>query len=181
MHLTPVKRKILKDMASYRQAKRPKEIAERVGVNFSSCMMHILGLKKLGYVSSPMKGYYRITELGIEAADLIRNSKATSILSVFDPDRTFYFYSGINRYSGIHADSLFEFAENLENISIESLEFHMLRKDFEKWIESIGDIVLARKLAAIREEGLSGETLRERVSEVVRTRYKVLQDSIDGE
>lgn len=180
MRLTPVKRKILKEMASLNQARRPKQIAERVGVNFSSCMMHILGLKKLGYVSSPMKGHYRITDLGREVVDALVNSdKAASILSHFDPDKTFYFYSGIDHYSGLRADSLLDFSEKIKNISVESLEFHLFRKDFENWVKSIGDIALANKLATIREKGLSGEKLRKLVYGAVKTRYNILQDSLD--
>ncbi|MCK4933553.1 winged helix-turn-helix transcriptional regulator, partial [Candidatus Bathyarchaeota archaeon] len=69
MGLNPVKKKILEEMALRAQPRRPKEIAEKVGVNFSSCMMHILGLKKAGFVSSPFKGYYGITNLGRDVVD----------------------------------------------------------------------------------------------------------------
>jgi hypothetical protein len=180
MRLTPVKRKILKEMASLNQARRPKQIAERVGVNFSSCMMHILGLKKLGYVSSPMKGYYKITELGREVVNaLVSSDKAASILTQFDPDKTFYFYSGIGHYSGVRADSLLDFSEKIKDISVESLEFHLFRKDFENWLENIGDVALASKLAAIREKRLSGEKLRDLVYKTVKARYNILQDSLD--
>lgn len=180
MRLTPVKRKILKEMASLNQAKRPKEIAERVGVNFSSCMMHILGLKKSGYVSSPMKGYYKITDLGSEVIDsLVSSDKAASILTSFSPDKTFYFYSGINQYSGLRADSLLDFSEKIKDVSVKSLEFHLSRKDFENWVESIGDVALAKKLGAIRERGVAGEKLRELVYKIVKTRCNILQDSLD--
>ena len=180
MRLTPVKRKILKEMASLNQAKRPKEIAERVGVNFSSCMMHILGLKKSGYVSSPMKGYYKITDLGSDVINsLVSSDVAASILASFGPDKTFYFYSGISQYLGLRADSLLDFSEKIKDISVKSLEFHLSRKDFENWVVSIGDAALAKQLGTLREKGVSGEKLRELVYETIKTRYNILQDSLD--
>lgn len=179
MGLNPVKKKILEEMALHAQPRRPKEIAEKVGVNFSSCMMHILGLKKAGYVSSPFKGYYRITNLGRDVVDNKTSEGADkSILASFGPDKTFYFYNGIDQYSGLRADSLFDFSEKIKEISIQSLEFHLFRRDFERWIESIGDVALAKKLEVIREGGGSGEELRRLVYETVEKRWDILRERL---
>lgn len=179
MRLNPVKRKILEEMALRSQPRRPKEIAEKVGVNFSSCMMHILGLKKAGYVSSPIKGYYKITDLGSDVVDIqVGEGEVASILASFGPDKMFYFYTGVDQYSGMRADSLFDFSEKIKDISITSLEFHLVRGDFERWLKSIGDVKLAKKLAAIREKGVSGEELRSLIYEAVKTRHDVLQESL---
>ena len=179
MRLNPVKRKILEEMAQHAQPRRPKEIAEKVGVNFSSCMMHILGLKKAGYVSSPVKGYYKITDLGVDIVDIqVGEGEVASILASLGPDKTFYFYTGVDQYSGMRADSLFDFSEKIKDVSITSLEFHLVREDFERWLKSIGDVKLAKKLAVIREKGVSGEELRSLIYEAVKIRYEVLQESL---
>jgi hypothetical protein len=51
-----------------------------------------------------------------------------------------------------------------------SVEFHMSRGDFEKWIRSLGDDALARNLAKLRKKGLGGEDLRARLRDTVGKR-----------
>ena len=98
MHLTPIKRTILEAMAEENQPGRPKDIAKKVSLNFSSCMMHILGLKKAGYVSSPAKGHYEITTLGREILKpKMGKEEALFILGPVAPEKAFHFYSGLHK------------------------------------------------------------------------------------
>ena len=78
MRLNPIKKRILEAMAEERQPRKPKDIAQKVGLNFSSCMMHILGLKKAGFVASPEKGYYQVTELGKQAVGPTMSKEAAA-------------------------------------------------------------------------------------------------------
>lgn len=177
MRLNPIKKTILEVMAKESQPRKPKDIAQKVGLNFSSCMMHILGLKKAGYVSSPEKGYYQITNLGREILrPKVSKEVAASLLSPVAPEKAFYFYTGINQYSGLHANSLLDFCEKIKSVDINSVEFHLSRKDFERWLESIGDQELAKRLRIIRETGASGEELRKMVYEAAKTRCNELMN-----
>lgn len=177
MRLTSIKKTILEVMAKENQPRKPKDIAQKVGLNFSSCMMHILGLKKAGYVSSPEKGYYQITNLGRELLEpKISKEAATSLISPLALEKAFYFYTEINQYSGLHANSLPDFCEKIKHADIRSLEFHLSRKDFERWLESIGDRELAKKMGIIRETEVSGEELRKLVYKATKTRCDELMN-----
>jgi len=175
MRLTPMKKTILKAMAQESQPRKPKEIAKEVGLSFSSCMMHLLGLKKLGCVSSPEKGYYQITDLGREVLKpKISKEAATFVLNPVASEKAFYFYTGINQYSGLQATSLHDFCNKIKDADIKAIEFHLSRKDFEQWFESIGDQELAKRVGMIREKKVAGEELRRLVYETTKTRYDEL-------
>lgn len=177
MRLNPIKKTILEVMAEESRPRKPKDISRKVELNFSSCMMHILGLKKAGYVSSPEKGYYQITNLGREILEPKTSKKvAASLLSPLTPEKTFYFYTGINQYSGLLANSLPDFCEKVKSADINSVEFHLIRKDFERWLENIGDQELAKKMGIIRETEGSGQELRRLVYEAAKTRCDELMN-----
>jgi DNA-binding transcriptional ArsR family regulator len=171
MRLNPIKKTILEAMAKESQSQKPKDIAKRTGLNFSSCMMHILGLKKAGYVSSPEKGYYQITNMGREALKPTTSKEiAATLIHPVAPDKAFYFYTGVDQYSGLQATSLCDFCEKIKEVDAKSVEFHLSRKDFEQWFESLGDHELAKRLGMIREKGASEEDLRKMVYEVAKAR-----------
>ncbi|NIQ06328.1 MAG: hypothetical protein GWO20_11575, partial [Candidatus Korarchaeota archaeon] len=67
MRLTPVKRLVLETMWLLDRPEKAINIAEEVGLDFPPVMMHILGLAKMGYVETPAKGYYVITQNGKDA------------------------------------------------------------------------------------------------------------------
>lgn len=171
MRLNPIKKRILEAMAEESQPRKPKDIAQKVGLNFSSCMMHILGLKKAGFVSSPEKGYYQITDLGKGAVEpRISKEAAASLLRPLTVEKFFHFYTGIDEHSGFEANSLLDFCERLKDIDVRSLEFHVSRGDFQRWLQTIGARELARKFEDIREKGQSGEALRSEVYRAARAR-----------
>ncbi len=175
MRLNPIKKTILEAMAKESQPQKPKDIAKETGLSFSSCMMHILGLKKAGYVASPEKGFYQITNLGKEVLrPTMSREVAASLLHPLTAERAFYFYTGINQYSGLKATSLCDFCEKMKEVEVKSLEFHISRKDFEHWLETIGDHELAKRIGQIREKGASGEELRRVVYEAAKARCEEL-------
>ncbi|MEM2912254.1 MAG: DUF5752 family protein [Candidatus Bathyarchaeia archaeon] len=178
MDLNPLKRKILETL--WREAKplKPKEIAQKTGLEFPSCMMHLIGLKRLKHVYTPQKGYYTITNHGKQALGFpkINAKKALEILSPVPTEKAFYFYTGIGKYLGLYATSLQDFCDKIQTINIESLNFHVPRRDFELWLEGLGDIELAKKVSLIREEGVNGEELRKRLYETVKTRCEELKN-----
>lgn len=153
-----------------------QELAEKVGLTDSSTMGYLLGLIKAKYVAVPQKHSYAITDLGKQAIGLPKVDKetATNILSVLPIEKAFHFYYEVGQPAGVYAESLNDFVEKLQNIDIKSIEFHVPRKDFEHWINSLGDIELAKKAELLRMRQLSGENLRNELYTAVKLRCEDL-------
>ncbi len=84
-------------------------------------------------------------------------------------DKPFYFYTDIGRYTGMLASSISSLIEALAKVEAQSLEFHLYRKDFERWIRDVIQTPeLAEKIADLRKEGLKGEMLRQRLIRAVK-------------
>jgi DNA-binding transcriptional ArsR family regulator len=178
MQLNPVKKAILETLWRKGKPLTPLEVARELGMkNQRQAMMHLLNLRSMEYVSSPGKNCYAITELGKEAMGLPRISKkeASQILHPKPPESAFRFYKEMGRSLGIEANSLQDFCDKVQKIDLRSLEFHMPRKDFENWLQHLGDAELAKKIAVIREQGVSGEELRQKVYEVTKSRCEELK------
>lgn len=177
MQLNPIKRKILETLLERGKPTMPLDIARQVGIKNQQAMMHLLNLKGMGLVSTPERNHYTITGQGKEALGIskLTKSQASQILNPLPHERAFHFYTGIGHYTGISASSLQDFCNKIHEVSSKSIEFHMPRKDFENWINNLGDTDLAKRLAAIREERLSEEELRRKVYEVTRNRCEELK------
>src|SRR5207253_1110709 len=52
-------------------------------------------------------------------------------------DKSFYFDTGLGQYSGILATSIQEFLDALKIVPLESLEYHIGRRDIEKWTKDV--------------------------------------------
>ena len=176
MSLSPVKQEILENLLLDDKPVRAREVAKETGKEFPPVMMHILGLMRMGYVCSPEKGQYAITQKGKEALGLpeISKEKATAILAYMPYDKAFHFYAGVGKPLNLHAHNLQEFANNVEKASLESIQFHMGRGDFEAWFNGLGDQELAKKVALLKQKSVVGEDLRERLHEIVEQRYMAL-------
>ncbi len=172
MRLTPVKRLVLETMWLLDRADKAINIAEEVGLDFPPVMMHIIGLTKMGYVKTPTKGYYVITENGKNALGFpeVDDEKAEQILEFLPVEKSFYFYADVGKPLGIHAASLSDFRDKILKVSVDSIEFHIRRGDFQAWFRELGDVELARKTLLLRERRMSGEKLRNRFYEIVKDR-----------
>ena len=153
-----------------------KEISERVNLKRRSVNMHMLKLKNAGYVSSPERGSYIITEAGKEQLGLpaLTIERAKFILREVPAEKAFHFYAGIGRPLGVTARSLSEFCEKILSVDLESVIFHMKRGDFELWIHYLGDVELAKRLRHIRDN-LTGEDLRKELHETIKARCQYLK------
>jgi ribosomal protein S24E len=171
-----VKRKILEVLGAAEKPVSLTEIAQKTGMNTSSTMGHLLGLIKAKYVSVPEKHYYAITNMGKQTLSLPKTDKklAVNILSTVPLEKAFHFHTGINQYSGIYANSLNDFCDKIQKIDLKSIAFHLQRRDFELWFRSLGDLELAKKMEQIRGMGLSGDNLRKKVYETVKSRCEEL-------
>jgi hypothetical protein len=176
MRLSPVKRLVLETMWVLDKPKKAVEIAKEVGLGFPSVMMHIIGLAKIGYVTTPEKGYYVITEEGKNALSFpeIDGEKAQQILAYLPVEKSFHFYADVGKPLNVFAASLQDFCDKILKLDIGSIEFHTNRGDFEAWLTALGDVELARKTLLIKERKVSGEELRKKIYETVKHRCEEL-------
>lgn len=176
MSITQIKRKILQILWVSGKPVKLQDIAEKAGLSISSSLMHLVWLKKAGYVSTPEKSCYAITKTGKEAIGLpsLTKEKALHILRELPKEEAFHFYTGIGQYVGVYATSLNDFCDKIQAVNVKSVEFHAPRRDFELWLDSLGDLELVRRMGIIRRASLSGENLRKKVYESVKSRCEEL-------
>lgn len=93
-----------------------------------------------------------------------------------EPKR-FYFHGESGRYLGRAAASLWEFREALSELPVGSLQYHLRRGDFERWLQGVlRDGELARRVCKVGNRDLQGEELRQALLEVVIDRYEELNN-----
>jgi hypothetical protein len=149
------------------------EIAKQTKREFNPVMMHLLGLVRMGNVSSPEKGLYVLTDRGKSVLGIpkISKEKACSILAYAPHEKAFNFYSSIDKPLNIHAHSLRDFANKIVKVDYAAIQFHMQRGDFEAWIRGVGDEELAKKIGLLRKRNVVGEDLRNQLHDMVEQRY----------
>ncbi len=90
----------------------------------------------------------------------------------------FYFFTSIGNYTGQCASSLAEFVQKIKDIDAKSLEFHLYREDFEKWIiQTLGDNKLAEEIRILKGQKVTGNALRDHLYFIVSRRLKDLKSS----
>jgi len=100
------------------------------------------------------------------------------ILRKVPRENAFYFFTSIGNYTGENAASLEEFMEKLKTVNPKSLEFHLYRGDFERWIaETLEDKELAERIGRLRSSSLLGERIREELYSIVSRRHRELKSS----
>jgi len=177
MSLNEDKKRILEELWKASASLRPKELSARLNFNFATLIMHLVGLKKLGYVDCPTEGYYAITGKGKEALGFppLTSQLVKVLLSPLPNEKAFHFFSGIGNYSGVSASSLKDFCEKAGAIDLQSMEFHINRRDFENWLTGLGDLELAKKISLLKKQNLTGEELRQAVCQTVKDRYEEIK------
>jgi len=104
------------------------------------------------------------------------SSPSLKVAKTVPREKAFYFFTSIGNYTGQSASSLKEFAEKINNVNVKSLEFHLYRGDFEKWVnEVLEDRRLTTEIAGLRGLNYSGDVLRNRLYTIVARRRKDLE------
>ena len=104
------------------------------------------------------------------------NSQTSKTLRTLPREKAFYFFTSIGNYTGKSATSLEEFAKEILNVNIKSLEFHLYRDDFEKWIvQTLEDSNLANKIKQLKALKPIGIDLRDRLYLIVSKHYENLK------
>lgn len=80
----------------------------------------------------------------------------------------FYFKTDIGVSTGECASDLTSFYDTLENIDVKSIEFHMNRGDFDKWLKSLGHYWMASDVEKLSKKDLVGESLRAELRNTVK-------------
>ncbi|MDH7563923.1 MAG: DUF5752 family protein [Candidatus Bathyarchaeota archaeon] len=98
---------------------------------------------------------------------------APDIFAVLPREKAFYFFTSIGNYTGVNASSLNEFAEKIREVNVKSLEFHLNRGDFEKWLtEVLQDTEIAEEIRKLKRLNLAGDDLRNHLCETVSRRLE---------
>jgi alpha-amylase len=87
------------------------------------------------------------------------------------------------RSSGLTVHSLNEFISALKSVDVSSIQFHVERRDFERWLRHVvGDDKLADNIAKINvsKKKLEGEALRKKVLATTERRIKNLKKIAAG-
>jgi hypothetical protein len=91
----------------------------------------------------------------------------------FPREKAFYFFTSPGNYTGVSASSLKEFDDKLKEVNAKSLEFHLNRGDFEKWLgEVVKDNELAVEFRRLQKLDLSGDNLRNQMHLILSKRVK---------
>ena len=103
-------------------------------------------------------------------------AEAVKILRTVGNEVAFYFYEAIGKPTGESANSLSDFLEKIKSVKLESLVFHLQRRDFQNWISKIlGDSKLANRVGRIPLS--HDDELRTKIQEVVEGRIKELGEA----
>ena len=104
------------------------------------------------------------------------NPQTSKTLRTLPREKAFYFFTSIGNYTGKSATSLKEFAKEILDVNIKSLEFHLYRDDFEKWIaQTLEDNILANKIKQLKTLKPIGIDLRDRLYLIVSKHYENLK------
>jgi len=104
------------------------------------------------------------------------SAEATKILRTMRDEEAFYFYEAIGKPTEENARSLSDFLEKIKSVRLESLLFHLQRRDFQTWMKKIlGDSKLARKMDRISPS--HDDDLRIKIHATVENRIKELRDA----
>jgi len=104
------------------------------------------------------------------------------ILRKLPRENAFYFFTSIGNYIGENAASLEEFIQKIREVNVKSLEFHLYRGDFEKWInETLEDEELAKEIRGLQGLSVSGDALLDQLHAIVSKHYEKLKSQLSQE
>ncbi|MGI0080103.1 MAG: DUF5752 family protein [Nitrososphaerales archaeon] len=116
-----------------------------------------------------------LTPTMIEVIPINNSTSTLNILRTVAEDKAFYFYMGIDRPLNVRASNLKEFLEKLGSVDIGSIEFHLTKGDFEKWIGMLGDHTLAQSIAEMKSRNLPSTEFRQRLVDLTGARISRLE------
>lgn len=111
----------------------------------------------------------------------MKDEAISNVLRTVPREKAFYFFTSIGNYTGTSAASLKEFTEKISEVNAKSLEFHLFRGDFEKWIDEVmQDEELAEDIRRLQKSNLEGDSLRNQLCLSVSRRLKLLTSRLES-
>ena len=157
--------KVLKIMNEATSRMDLNMFAQKVNLTTNQTITQIQELAKSGFLRKTESGGFGITPKG---------KAALKAFTPVAPEKGFHFYIGMDSPAGLTAQSLAEFYVLVGQVSADSLEFHLLRGDFEKWAKDVlEEEKLAREFADLESAELSGEALRKNMLKLIEAEYGV--------
>ncbi len=154
--------RVLKTMGEATSRMDLKMFAARVNLTQSQTLEQFQELTKKGFLQKVGHGY-GITEKG---------KAALKALTPVPEEKAFHFYAAVNKPLGLTALTLEAFCRFTKQVSYDSLEFHLYRGDFEKWLKEVhNDPEIAKEVNLLRESGFKGEGLRKELWKILDTKY----------
>lgn len=139
-----------------------KMFASKVNLTQNQTLEQFQELAKKGFLRAVGQGY-GITEKG---------KMALKALTQVPEGKEFQYYAAVNKPLGVTARSLEEFCRLTKQVNYDSLEFHLYRGDFEKWLKEVqSDPVTAEEVDHLKESGFKGESLRKELWKILDTKY----------
>ena len=109
------------------------------------------------------------------------SSSVARILRKLSRENAFYFFTSVGNYTGENAASLEEFVNEVREVNVKSLEFHLYRGDFEKWVaEVLEDKELAEEIKSLKNLKPVGDALRGQLHLIVSKRFEKLKSEFRG-
>lgn len=106
---------------------------------------------------------------------------ATRILRKLPRENAFYFFTSIGNYTGKYASSLEEFVKKIQEVNVKSLQFHLCRRDFEKWAaQTLEDEELANQIQELQKNHPCEDVLQDQFYSVISKRYGELRKEISS-
>ena len=156
--------KILKTMNEATNRMDMNMFAQAVNLSPNQTMVELQELVKEGFLRK-VGGGFGLTEKGRNVLKMV-----TPVSS----EMSFLFYVEIDKPMGFTAHSMEEFYRFIKQVTVDSLEFHLYRGDFENWLKDVfKDSELAEAFGALKTEEVKGEDLRKALVKAIDAKYGV--------
>ncbi len=138
--------------------------AQAVNLNPNQAIAEIQDLAKEGFLRK-VGGGFGLTEKGKNVMKIFMQAPNES---------GFNFYVDFGKPLGFTALSIEQFYRFIMQVTMDSLEFHLYRGDFENWLkEVVKDEELAQTFGVLKTAGLKGEDLRKALLKAIDAKYGV--------
>jgi predicted transcriptional regulator len=138
--------------------------AEAVNLNTNQAIAIVQELAREGFLRKVGSGY-GLSEKG---------KNALKISMQVSSEMAFHFYVEVDKPLDFSAQSPEEFYRLVRQVCSDSLEFHLYRGDFERWLQDVlKDGELAGAVASLRTAELKGEELRKAMLNAIDSKYGV--------
>jgi len=138
--------------------------AEAVNLSPNQTIAEVQELAKEGFLRK-VGGGYGLT---------IKGKNALKTFTVVPDGVGFHFYVDNDKPLGFSAQSMEEFYRLVKQVTVDSLEFHLYRGDFENWLRDVcKDPELSEAIGNLKPEALQGEDLRKAILKTIDDKYGI--------